>query len=128
MGPPLLPTQAGFALSAARPAIQIEMFHDLVCPFSCKMYRTVFEQVVPKLGEDKLKDISFVLQQVPQPWHPHGTWVHEAALAVKAVKPEAYPAYVNEVFKAFEAGQFKDDSKLLVRICDFPNAIVNPFV
>ena len=64
MGPPLLPTQAGFALLAARPAVQVEMFLDLICPFSTKMFKTVYTEVLPKLAG---KDITFVVQQVPQP-------------------------------------------------------------
>ena len=108
MGPPLMPTQAGFALTAVRPAIQIECFLDLICPFSSKMFGTVYRDVIPKLG-DKAKDISFIINQVPQPWHPQGAYVHEAALAVKSVAPSSYPAYVDAIYKAFDGGAFKDD-------------------
>ena len=108
MGPPLNPTQAGFALAvAARPSIQIELFLDLICPFSAKMFNAVHKEVIPKMAG---KDISFVVQQVPQPWHPQGTYVHEAALAVKQVSPTAYPAYVQAVYDSFvNDGKFKDD-------------------
>ena len=109
MGPPLCPTQAGFALLAARPTVQIELFLDLICPFSQKMYCTLYDEVMPSLDESMKKDISFVIQQVPQPWHPQGTYVHEAALAVKATAPDAYPSYVKAIFEAFGAGKFKDD-------------------
>ena len=70
------------------------------------VYKTVTEEVMPKLAG---KPISFVVNQVPQPWHPQGTYVHEAALAVKATAPEAYPAYISAIVTAFEAGRFKDD-------------------
>ena len=42
-------------------------------------------------------------------WHPQGTYVHEAALAVKATAPEAYAEYVLAICDAFESGKFKDD-------------------
>ena len=34
--------------------------------------------------------------------------MHEAALAVKLVAPEMYPAYVDAVFAAFDVGRFAD--------------------
>ena len=111
MGPPLCPSQAGFALCAAsaRTPIQIELFLDLICPFSCKMFNTVYNDVLPKIDQSK---VSFVVQQVPQPWHPQGTYVHEAALAVKATAPTAYPTYVKAVYDSFSAGFFKDDTTI----------------
>ena len=63
MGPPLMPTQAGFALLAARPAVQVELFLDLICPFSCKMYQTVANDVLPALRQSGTP-VSFVVQQV----------------------------------------------------------------
>jgi len=104
----LPPVQCGFQLSTglARAPVQIELFHDLVCPFSCKMFKTVFHEVIPKCSGH----VQFVLQPVPQPWHPQGTYVHEAALAVKQVAPAAYPAYVDAVFTAYSGGSFKDDT------------------
>ena len=104
---PLNPIQQGFALSAARSPICVELFLDLICPFSSKMFKTVYSDVIPSLPSDT--PVNFVLQQVPQPWHPQGTYVHEAALAVKQVAPACYPAYVNAVFAAYDSGKFKDD-------------------
>lgn len=53
--------------------------------------------------------VCFVLHQVPQPWHPQGTYVHEAALAVRSVDEAKYEDYVTAVFTAFDGGKFKDD-------------------
>jgi len=107
MGPPLNPIQQGFAISAARSPICVELFLDLICPFSSKMFQSVYCGVVPSLPGDT--PVNFVVQQVPQPWHPQGTYVHEAALAVKQVAPAAYPDYLHAVYTAFDAGKFKDD-------------------
>ena len=76
------------------------------------MFAAVFESGKVATGEtpEWLKPVTFVMHQVVQPWHPHGTYVHEAALAVKEVAPECYPAYLLAVYTAFDAGMFKDDT------------------
>ena len=107
MGPPLPPTQAGGAIVSAggRTQVQIELFLDLVCPFSGKMWAVV-QQALPRFDPR----VTVVLHQVVQPWHPQGTMVHEAALAVKRVAPEAYADYVSAVVTAFAAGRFTDEA------------------
>lgn len=57
-----------------------------------------------------VSNVSFIVHQVPQPWHPQGAWVHEAALAVRATTPAAYPQFLDEVYAAYDGGAFKDDS------------------
>jgi hypothetical protein len=107
MGPPLPPTQCGTIVSLAGKSapILIECYLDLICPYSSKLYRTLYEGVLPKLDGD----IIVVIHQVIQPWHPQGTAVHEAALAVKQVSPKAYTTYLNAIYTAFDKGEFKDD-------------------
>ncbi len=51
--------------------------------------------------------LKVVFHQTPQPWHPQGILLHEAALAVQMVKPECYAAMYAQLFDA--AGeQFND--------------------
>jgi len=59
----------------------VELFLDLTCPFSRKMFYAVHDDISDggKL-EGKAK---FILQNVIQPWHAQSTVLHEAALAVK---------------------------------------------
>mmetsp|Transcript_146386 Transcript_146386/g.280706 ORF Transcript_146386/g.280706 Transcript_146386/m.280706 type:complete len:209 (+) Transcript_146386:235-861(+) len=106
MGPPLPPAQNGFSLSAPGKPVVVEMFLDFVCPFSCKMFKTVQDGVLPKFGEK----VSFVVHQVVQPWHAQGTWVHEVCLAVAAEFPSQYAEYVRKVIEAYEGGDFQDES------------------
>eukprot|EP00927_Polykrikos_kofoidii_P056942 TRINITY_DN51040_c0_g1_i1.p1 TRINITY_DN51040_c0_g1~~TRINITY_DN51040_c0_g1_i1.p1 ORF type:complete len:207 (+),score=38.54 TRINITY_DN51040_c0_g1_i1:108-728(+) len=106
MPPPLPPTQMGYDVSTPSP-IKVELFLDLICPFSSKMWKAVRE-VAPKVGDK----VQFVMQQVPQPWHPQGTFVHEAAVAVKEIDPAMYAEFVDAVYGAFDAGKFKDDDTL----------------
>jgi protein-disulfide isomerase len=107
MGPPLPPSQCGTIISVAGKSapILIECYLDLICPYSSKMYGTLYKGVLPKLDGD----IIVVIHQVIQPWHPQGTAVHEAALAVKQVCPEAYTTYLNAVYTAFDKGEYNDD-------------------
>lgn len=109
MGPPLPTSQCGSSLttSTSRTNIQIECFLDLICPFSGKMFTTLFNGVLPSLKDDT--DVSFVIHHVIQPWHPQGTMVHEAALALKKVSPSNYPAYMDAIYRAFERGKFNDE-------------------
>ena len=104
MPPPLNPIAAGHPLSPPGKPVVIELFLDLICPFSSKMYKTVYDEVLPAFGQQ----VSFVIHQVPQPWHPQGTYVHEVALAVKQVQPALYPAVCRALCAAYDSGKFTD--------------------
>ncbi|CAJ1930917.1 unnamed protein product [Cylindrotheca closterium] len=106
MGPPLPPESCGTTLTKTAPQkIQIECFVDLICPFSAKLFNTLYDKVIPSLDED----ITVTIHQVVQPWHPQGTMVHEAAFAVREVSPEHYAPYVSALYAAYTGGKFKDD-------------------
>ena len=106
MSPPLPQQACGTTLTKTTPnKIQIECFLDLICPFSAKMFNTLYDKVIPSLDDD----ITVTLHQVVQPWHPQGTMVHETALAVKEVAPEKYAPYVSTLYAAFMEGKFKDE-------------------
>lgn len=105
MGPPLPPIQSGTTIFGKSSPILIECYLDLICPYSSKVFRTLYDGVLPKLDGD----INVVIHQVIQPWHPQGTMVHEAALAVKQVSPKSYINYVNAIYIAFDSGEFQDD-------------------
>ena len=105
MGPPLPPIQSGTTIHGKSPPILIECYLDLICPYSSKVFRTIYDGVLPKLDGD----IAVTIHQVIQPWHPQGTMVHEAALAVKQVSPRAYMTYLNAIYIAFDNGEFQDE-------------------
>jgi len=104
MPPPLPPTTQGGQLTPAGNSIVVEMFHDLICPFSSKMYKTVYDSVIPAFGDS----VTFVVHQVPQPWHPQGSYVHEAALAVRYTTPGLYGKFCRAAFAAYDSGSFTD--------------------
>jgi len=103
MPPPLPPKAVGYVLKSPAGPVRVECFLDLICPFSSKMWRAVIE-AAPKASDD----VCFIIHQVPQPWHAQGSYVHEAALAVRAIAPDKYPAYISAIFAAYDEGKFKD--------------------
>ena len=68
---------------SATPKLTIEVFLDYCCPFSAKMFATLYDEVLPPAGSEC--DVELVVQNVPQPWHPQSAIMHEVALAVKKV-------------------------------------------
>ena len=84
MPPPIPSAPIGtLMLKTAAPSLVIETFHDFCCPFSKKMFVTLME-VMPALKEQG-KPVDLLFQCVPQPWHAQSSYMHEVALAVKAL-------------------------------------------
>ncbi len=125
MPPPLPSSPVGFALGCATsPKVVVEIFHDLNCPFSRKTFKTLKEGAEAVITAYAGLPVQFVFQQVIQPvrcafgaclhrsgqspthhthnhnpqWHPAGCLMHEAALAVRAVEPEDYMAFMAMVY------------------------------
>mmetsp|Transcript_16252 Transcript_16252/g.22902 ORF Transcript_16252/g.22902 Transcript_16252/m.22902 type:complete len:196 (+) Transcript_16252:3-590(+) len=87
--------------------VVVEVFIDLACPFSGKIFLTLV-----KLREDfKKNNIKCIIHHVPQPWHPQSTYLNEAALAVKLIKPNIYIDYCLAVWEARPA-LFSDEATL----------------
>merc|ERR1712072_1492450 len=57
----------------------VEMFLDVTCPFSNKMFETVVRGGLMR----KQPAVRFVIHQVVQPWHAQSTWAHEALFAAR---------------------------------------------
>lgn len=87
------PEGAGEDAGAAA-AVAVELFLDLCCPYSKKMFKTLE-------ARSFLQDVegfSLTVQHVPQPWHAQSSYMHEAALAANLVAPDRYLAYVSALF------------------------------
>lgn len=97
--PPLPRFPVGTPINAAAsPQARVELFLDLCCPFSKKMFAVVLDQLCPALEAEKPGQVQFVVQNVPQPWHPQSAYMHEASFAAKHVAPESFGAYCKAVF------------------------------
>ena len=65
--PPSWPAEPiGTKLNSGAP-ITIELFLDLICPFSMKMFCALYDGDMFAKLDGK---VCFVFQNVPQPWHP----------------------------------------------------------
>ncbi|KAJ1446736.1 hypothetical protein M885DRAFT_472458 [Pelagophyceae sp. CCMP2097] len=85
------------------PRVVVEVFADLCCPFSNKMYACL-SSVLPAYER---QGVDMLFQQVPQPWHPQSAVMHEAMLAAKLVDEAQYFGAVRGVF-ASQADFFDD--------------------
>ncbi|TVY92254.1 hypothetical protein LAWI1_G003103 [Lachnellula willkommii] len=85
----LAPKFAGQRFTATNaPALHtLELYLDYVCPFSAKMFNTVYSSVVPLIKQKYPSKVQILFRQQIQPWHPSSTLVHEAAVAVLKLEP-----------------------------------------
>lgn len=98
----LAPKFAAHRLSAdpaAKSVHTIELFLDYVCPFSKKMFKTVYHDVFPVVMERYPDKVHFIFRQQIQPWHPSSTLVHEAGLAVARLAPERFYPFSDALFE-----------------------------
>lgn len=109
-------THLGLQAGSKTSNIQLEVFLDFICPFSKKAFLRLHNDVLPKYGDkvhwasrscSLLWQISFRFQNVVQPWHHQGIFVHETAAVVKQLKPEAALSFYLSLFDSQE--QFFDD-------------------
>lgn len=63
---------------------------DYVCPFSAKMFNTVYTSVFPLIEKKYASKVQILFRQQIQPWHPSSTLVHEAGVAVLKLQPSKF--------------------------------------
>ncbi|BGP36312.1 hypothetical protein JCM10450v2_000208 [Rhodotorula kratochvilovae] len=78
----------------ASAAHTLELFLDIICPFSKKQLTGVREHLLPLIDNGPLKEhLTVVIRQVPQSWHSSSTLVHEAALGASKALVDAGKSY-----------------------------------
>ncbi|KAI0126399.1 hypothetical protein BJ170DRAFT_702305 [Xylariales sp. AK1849] len=94
---PQSPESSGVAASVHT----LELYLDYVCPFSAKLFNTLYSTVIPLVRESQEWSAGLVIifRQQVQPWHPSSTLTHEAAVAVLQIAPEKYWEFSNALFK-----------------------------
>ena len=101
-------------IGALAPIAKLDVYLDLCCPFSKKMFMMIAGQVAPAYTEKadaSRSRVEFVVHHVPQPWHAQSSYMHEACLAVKNVAgAQKYLEYCAALFAAQE--QFFDDATI----------------
>lgn len=85
----LAPKFAGqkFAATNAPTLHTLELYLDYVCPYSAKMFNTVYSSVFPLIKQKYASKVQILFRQQIQPWHPSSTLVHEAGVAVLKLQP-----------------------------------------
>ncbi|KAI9047729.1 hypothetical protein LZ554_008439 [Drepanopeziza brunnea f. sp. 'monogermtubi'] len=76
----------------------LELYLDYVCPFSAKMFNTVYTSVFPLISKNYSSKVQILFRQQIQPWHPSSTLVHEAGLAVLKVQPDKFFEFSQALF------------------------------
>lgn len=73
----LAPRFAGQKFSAANaPTLHtLELYLDYVCPFSAKMFNTVYTSVFPLIRSKYASKVQILFRQQIQPWHPSVSYI-----------------------------------------------------
>lgn len=100
----LPPKFAGQRLPLLREAAQetpnvLEIYLDYVCPFSAKMFNTIYNSVRPVIETKYQSKLWVLFRQHIQPWHPSSTLTHEAGAAVLKLAPEKFWAFSAVLFE-----------------------------
>ncbi|KAF2459833.1 thioredoxin-like protein [Lineolata rhizophorae] len=76
----------------------VELYLDYVCPFSKKMFDTVYTKVLPTIESTYASRLQIIFRQQIQPWHPSSTLTHEAGAAVLRLAPDRFFAFSAALF------------------------------
>jgi len=99
----LAPKYAGQKLSSsglAETKHTLELYLDYVCPFSAKMFNTIYTSVFDLITSKYGSKVQVIFRQQIQPWHPSSTLTHEAGAAVLKLAPEKFWPFSAALFKA----------------------------
>mmetsp|Transcript_5615 Transcript_5615/g.11863 ORF Transcript_5615/g.11863 Transcript_5615/m.11863 type:complete len:208 (-) Transcript_5615:62-685(-) len=86
-------------IQSPAPALTLQVFTDYTCPFCARMWKRLVSEVIPWMNATFPKQISLVAYTMPQPWHPQGTILAEAVLAVEAVSPTALVPFISRIYE-----------------------------
>jgi len=97
----LNPRFVGQKLGAGTPkAIHtLEFYLDYVCPFSKKMFTTLYTSVLPTIQNKYPSKLQLIFRQQIQPWHPSSTLTHEAGAAVLKLSPDKFWDFSEKLFE-----------------------------
>ncbi|ORY05688.1 thioredoxin-like protein [Clohesyomyces aquaticus] len=89
------------ASSAIQPAAvhTLELYLDYVCPFSAKMFKTIYTTPLRQTLTSKYgSSLVTIFRQQIQPWHPSSTLTHEAGVAVLRLAPDKFLDFSTKLF------------------------------
>ncbi|KAF4636687.1 hypothetical protein G7Y89_g1398 [Cudoniella acicularis] len=97
----LAPKFAGqkFAATSTPTLHTLELYLDYVCPYSAKMFNTIYTSVLPLIRQKYPQKVQILFRQQIQPWHPSSTLVHEAGVAVLKLQPGKFWDFSKVLFE-----------------------------
>lgn len=96
----LLPKYAAYSLESSSKEQRrhtIELYLDLVCPFSARLWSTVI--VENNLPNKYKSNIEFIFRHQIQPWHIQSTLVHTVIMGVAREQPKRLFDAITSLFK-----------------------------
>ncbi|PMD61407.1 uncharacterized protein K444DRAFT_369604 [Hyaloscypha bicolor E] len=88
-----------FTAATSAPTLHtLELYLDYVCPFSLKMFNTVYASVFPLIRQKYASKVQILFRQQIQPWHPSSTLTHEAGVAVLRIEPSKFWEFSKALF------------------------------
>ncbi|KIX01463.1 uncharacterized protein Z518_09189 [Rhinocladiella mackenziei CBS 650.93] len=98
--PPKFSGQLLASASTVEAKHTIELYLDYVCPFSAKMFKTIYTKIGPLIEQKHTSPgVRVIFRQQIQPWHPSSTLVHEAGAAVLRTAPKSFWAFSEKLFE-----------------------------
>jgi len=80
----------------------IELYLDYVCPFSAKIFKKLWDTIIPHAEKKHPGEFQFIFRHGVQPWHPSSTLVHEAGIAVGRLAPDKFWVFSRALFEEQE--------------------------
>ncbi|KAI9731539.1 MAG: hypothetical protein M1834_004659 [Cirrosporium novae-zelandiae] len=88
------------AASPSPPVVHtLEIYLDYVCPYSAKLFKTLFTSVLPKISKKQSQNLSVIFRHQIQPWHPSSILAHESGVAVQRIASEKFWEYSAALFE-----------------------------
>lgn len=87
-------TRPGLWIGEASAGRTCEVFVDLACPYSRKIF-----DVLSKVSGAYSDRLAFAFHNVIQPWHHQSLWLHESTFAVKVLYPAVELTYWTALFE-----------------------------
>lgn len=77
---------------ASKGPVEIEFFGDYNCPYACKLFKRLQDEIVPEMeARGTINKFTIKFVNVVQPWHGgQSSVLHECALAVARLDPSKF--------------------------------------
>lgn len=84
------------------PPNTIEVYLDFACPFSAKLYKNWYNNLLPLLESKYKGKFQFIFRNYVQVWHPTSTLLHEASLVIAKLDSSIFLKFSFELFTKIE--------------------------